>query len=451
MLLGACTGTEWLAAAAPLALALPVIGFLGRLGGSGNGTRPLRPEARVAELEHEIERLRSVIQQTASLNATLSHDRVLERVLDVSASAISNGSPDDRRLVSVLLLVAGDDLVVESARGLTASDQRVRLRGEQGATALALTNGHVVDVQDPARDPELQRFAALHPCGSAVCLPLIVGLEAYGLLLFAHPSPSFFSAERVELLESIAQQALVALQNARLYMDLQQEKEHLTEAQEEARKKLARDLHDGPTQSVGAIAMRVNFVRRLLERDPKAAADELYKIEELARRTTKEIRQMLFTLRPLVLESEGLVSALQHLAGKVDETHGQRVLVEADPGVVDDLEIGKQGVLFYIAEEAITNARKHAKASHIWVRLKRTGERLTLEVQDDGVGFDLAQVEANYDQRGSLGMLNLHERAELLNGLLRIESAQGKGTRIVAMVPLTPEEADRLHRPNFAA
>ena len=95
---------------------------------------------------------------------------------------------------------------------------------------------------------------------------------------------------------------------------------------------------------------------------PKAAADELYQIEELARRTTKEIRQMLFTLRPLVLETEGLVSALQHLAGKMDDTHGQQVLVEADPGTMDDLELGKQGVLFYIAEEAVTNARKHAKA-----------------------------------------------------------------------------------------
>lgn len=444
-------GIGWLASVAPLALSLPLLGFLGRLGGSGNGTRPLRPEARVTELEHELERLRTVIRQTASLNATLNHDRVLERVLDVCASAISNGNPEDQRLVSVLLLVAGESLEVETARGLTSADLRVRLRGESGAIERALTAGHLVELEDPARDPELQRFAALHQCKSAVCVPLVVGLEAYGLLLFAHPNPIFFSPDRVELLESIAQQALVALQNAKLYLDLQQEKENLTEAQEEARKKLARDLHDGPTQSVGAIAMRVNFARRLMERDAKAAADELYKIEELARRTTKEIRQMLFTLRPLVLETEGLVSALQHLAGKMDDTHGQPVLVEADLGAVDDLEIGKQGVLFYIAEEAVTNARKHAKANHIWVRLKRDGDLLTLEIQDDGVGFDVAQVEANYEQRGSLGMINLHERAELLNGLMRIDSARGKGTRILALVPLTPEAADRLHRAGFAA
>lgn len=432
-------------------LAAPLLGFLGRGNGSPPGAKAMRPEARVHALEHELERLRMIIRRTASLNATLSYDRVLEMVLDVSASAIANGSPEDRRLVCALLLVAGDQLEVESARGLTSTDLRVRLPGVHGAVERALAAGGLVEFEDPARDPELQRFVGLHACRSGVCLPLVVGLEVYGLLLFAHPDPAFFSPERLELLEAIAQQALVALQNAKLYHELQQEKEHLTEAQEEARKKLARDLHDGPTQSVGAIAMRVNFARRLMERDPKSAADELYRIEELARRTTKEIRQMLFTLRPLVLETEGLVSALQHLAGKMDETHGQRVVVEADPGAVEDMELGKQGVLFYIAEEAVTNARKHAKAAHIWVRLKRSKDTLTLEIQDDGAGFDVAAVSANYEQRGSLGMINLHERAELLNGLMRIDSAPGRGTRVLATVPLTPEAADRLHRPGFKA
>ncbi len=121
-------GSDWLASVAPLALSLPLLGFLGRLGGSGNGTRPLRPEARVTELEHELERLRTVIRQTASLNATLDHDRVLERVLDVCASAISNGNPEDQRLVSVLLLVAGEHLEVETARAVHSRPARAAAR-----------------------------------------------------------------------------------------------------------------------------------------------------------------------------------------------------------------------------------------------------------------------------------------------------------------------------------
>jgi signal transduction histidine kinase len=294
-------------------------------------------------------------------------------------------------------------------------------------------------------------MVAIHNTQVAICIPLVVGLEIYGMLFFAHADPDFFYRERVELLEAIAQQAMIALQNAKLYRELEQEKERIAEIQEEARHKLARDLHDGPTQSIGAIAMRVNFARRLAQRDPKAAAEELFKIEELARKTTKEIRQMLFTLRPLVLESEGLLPALEQLAEKMDENHGQRVIIEAKPGIVDDMEVGKQGVIFFIIEEAVNNARKHAQADHIWVRLKRRADVLHMEVEDDGKGFDLNKVQDNYNQRGSLGMVNLHERAELVNAILRIDSRIGRGTRVSVNVPMTMEAAERLHRAGFAA
>jgi signal transduction histidine kinase len=208
---------------------------------------------------------------------------------------------------------------------------------------------------------------------------------------------------------------------------------------------LARDLHDGPTQSVAAIAMRVNFARRLMNRDQEAASEELSKIEDLARRTTKEIRHMLFTLRPLVLESKGLVAALEAMAEKMHDTYSQNVLVEADPLVVEHIEAGKQSVVFYLAEEAVNNARKHAEAAHIWVRLKLVQPDMALlSVEDDGVGFNVGAVDANYENRGSLGMINMRERAELLNGILHIDSAEGKGTRINIAIPLTEEAYDRL-------
>jgi signal transduction histidine kinase len=271
-------------------------------------------------------------------------------------------------------------------------------------------------------------------------------MDVFGALVFAHPQAEMFTDDRLEMLEAVTAQALGALQNARLYGDLLLEKDRITEIHEEARKKLARDLHDGPTQSISAIAMRVNFARRLMERDPRAAADELFKIEELARRTTKEIRQMLFTLRPLALESQGLVSALEQLAGKMKETYNQAVRVEAAAGVADDIEMGKLGVLFSIAEEAVNNARKHARASDIRVRLWREGELLRMDVEDNGVGFDVAATESSYESRGSLGMVNLHERAELVSGLLRIHSRPGSGTSVSLTMPLTIEAAERLHR-----
>jgi signal transduction histidine kinase len=108
--------------------------------------------------------------------------------------------------------------------------------------------------------------------------------------------------------------------------------------------------------------------------------------------------------------------------------------------------MGKQGVIFYIVEEAVNNARKHAAAANIWVRLKPLDPGLSLlEIQDDGMGFDVSAMYQAYDKRGSLGMINLRERTELVNGLLNIQSQPGKGTLVQVYVPLTEEAADRLH------
>ena len=158
---------------------------------------------------------------------------------------------------------------------------------------------------------------------------------------------------------------------------------------------------------------------------------------------------MLFTLRPLVLESQGLAAALEQLAAKTRETYGQEVTVEAEAGAADEMEVGKQGVVFFIAEEAVNNARKHAKAAHIWIRLWREGDLFRMDVEDDGVGFDAGAVESNYEARGSLGMVNLRERTELVSGVIRIYSAPQKGTRIALTVPLTVAAAERLHQNGF--
>jgi signal transduction histidine kinase len=401
----------------------------------------------VRAMEREIVRLRSLLRMTAELNSTLNYERVLEMTLDLAMSVATEKG--DSSLVGILMLFTQDQLYIAAGRGLTHADMRVEFPGRAGVLERAISTGDVTQINKPANDPELRHLVAIQNTQSAVCIPLVVALEVYGVLLFAHPHPNFFNVAVRELLETVAQHATVSLQNARLYRDLEQEKERIGEIQEDARKKLARDLHDGPTQSVGAIAMRVNFARRLMARDPQAASDELYKIEELARRTTKEIRQMLFTLRPLVIESEGLVAALIQLAEKMKENHDQEVVVEAASTVVDDVEVGKQGVMFFIAEEAANNARKHSGASTIWIRLARKNDLLYLEIEDNGKGFDVRSVQDNYDQRGSLGLLNLRERAELVNGLLQIQSQPGKGTRVVATIPVTIEAGERLHRPGF--
>jgi len=154
---------------------------------------------------------------------------------------------------------------------------------------------------------------------------------------------------------------------------------------------------------------------------------------------------MLFSLRPLVLDSEGLIAALQSMAKRTRETFGQNVVVETDVALVEQLDMNTQTVIFTIAEEAVNNARKHAQAEHIWVKVKRLQDDLAfLEIEDDGKGFLVDDVMGNYDDRGSLGMLNMRERAELVQGVFHIKSIPGEGTQIQIVLPLTPDAADRL-------
>ena len=434
-------------------LTLAVAGMLGFLSRNFfkfiRRNRQAQLEAQQKKLHKENERLRTIYSLTTTLAGTLNYQRVLDSALDISLNAI-NPDPDaewDDRLVSAVFLFSKQEtLEVGSARRFTPADLRVVLTGHQGVVAKALDEDKPQLLTDVRSDPELARIIALTKCKDVYCFPLRSGFNAYGVFLFGHPEGGYFTSDRREILDILSRQAVIAIQNARLYQDLVDERDRMVEVQEEARKKLARDLHDGPTQSVSAIAMRVNMARRMLESDPQATAEELGRIEELTRRTTKEIRHMLFTLRPLVLESQGLTAALQAMATKTKEIYGQEVLVKVDEKVLDGFEMGKQGVVFYIVEEAVTNARKHAKAPHIWINLRPLDQGIALlEVQDDGVGFDVAAVNRAYDQRGSLGMVNLRERTELVNGVLNLQSAPGKGTRVQVFIPLTEEAADRLH------
>ena len=398
------------------------------------------------------QQLREIYNLISTITANLKYKRVLDMVLDMSANILATpNAPADRLASAVLLFAAGEnkrpELHVGSARRLTPADMRAVLPGTHGLIGDTIENGEAQSSADLDQDPELNRLVALRACKVAYCVPLRASLDTYGVLLFAHPDPNFFTQVKRELLDILSHQAVIAIQNARLYSDLEQEKERMLEIQEDARKKLARDLHDGPTQSIAAIAMRLNFARRLLDRDLKATSEELGKIEDLARRTTKEIRHMLFTLRPLVLESQGLIPALDAMAEKMHETYGQNVIVEADPVLIPKIEAGKQTIIFFIAEEAISNARKHAQAPHIWVRLSTLEKDLVLlEVEDDGVGFDVSSLNSSYDQRGSLGMVNMRERAELANGVFQISSTIDKGTTIRVLIPLSEESIDRLRR-----
>jgi signal transduction histidine kinase len=381
---------------------------------------------------------RAVYEMATALGETLDYQRVMQVALDLGFLGLKDmPSISQTSLVGMVMLFHNDELRVVSSRGLTRQDAFVKLRGNSGILGMALSRAEPMLTEDVKQDPELSYFVGLQPARSVLIIPLRATYQSFGVLVFASLYQDAFDREHVEMLAAIATQATMALQNAMLYENLRREKERLVEVEEEARKKLARDLHDGPTQTISAVVMRVGIVMRNLTESRgsrQQSVDELVKIEDLARRATKEMRHMLFTLRPLVLESQGLTAALNQLSAKMKEMHGTNVIVETHPEAEALLAEQQQGMLFYIMEEAANNARKYSQAPKITLRLFKENQYAVAEVEDNGVGFDVNAVMSRYDERGSLGMINMKERAQAIGGQLTIDSRIGYGTRITVVL-----------------
>jgi signal transduction histidine kinase len=386
------------------------------------------------------ENVRMIYEMASSLSATLNYERVLESILDISRMGFADLGHRIGESVGMVLLYGDDGLLfVASHRNLVwKEDETRRIKGKTGIVGQAIATAEAVVGEASASDPELKAFRSLQRSKSMLCVPLRAGFETYGAVLFASVKPSAYNPEQLELLTIFCNQATIALQNASLYQSLREERDKIVDKEENARRKLARDLHDGPTQDVAAIAMRLNFARLLIERDSARARVELERLEDLAHRTVKEIRSMLFTLRPVILETEGLLAALNQYADNLQENNG--LLVEIDAQHHHDcLDTEAQGVVFAIIEEAVNNAKKHAEASRILVRLSVENDLFVAQVIDDGCGFDVEAVERDYGSRGSLGLINLKERAKLIEGTLNIDSAPGQGTQITLLVPVDEE------------
>lgn len=389
------------------------------------------------------ERTNALSDLTFTLSATLNYKKVLDATLEAGRLGLRLPDEEASSLIAAIYLyhVQDSQLHVVSARRYTRADEARVLPGKAGVVGRALKEAIPVIGENATDDAELQFLVAFQYCKSMLCIPLRAGFDTFGVILFGSESKNAFSPDQGEVLRAIGLQSTIALQNAVLYSNLLAEKERIIDADEEARKKLARDLHDGPTQGVAAIAMRMSYIQKLYGKSPKEVPEELKKVEELARRTTKEIRHMLFTLRPLVLETQGLSAALNQLADKMYEMHKQSIAVRVEGDVEDYLDQHQQGTIFYIVEEAVNNARKHAEAKLISIAARRQDDVAIVQIADNGVGFNVEKVQAGYEKRSSLGMVNMRERTELLDGTMSIDSVVGRGTVITLIVPLKTPEA----------
>jgi two-component system sensor histidine kinase DegS len=214
------------------------------------------------------------------------------------------------------------------------------------------------------------------------------------------------------------------------------QRELLAREREDERRRLARDLHDGPAQSLSAALFGVDLALATLERAPESARDELLHAREMLRDALQELRAMMSGLRPRLLEEKGLGPALEAMAGMAP-LWGPNVTVTVTGETVrlaDDVELA----LYRIAQEAITNARKHSAAREILVILDIGADSAMLRVMDNGQGFPPRRIRPTSGH--GEGLPGMRERAELLGGTLQIESAPGKGTQVLATLPLAEQD-----------
>jgi signal transduction histidine kinase len=271
-----------------------------------------------------------------------------------------------------------------------------------------------------------------------ICAPLVNRGQGIGVLQVINKrTGKYFDESDKELLTALAAQSAIAIRNAQLYQDLREERDRLVALEEDVRKDIARDLHDGPTQLVAAIRMNLDFMRMLLQREPEKVNAEVSRMSSLADRAIRQLRTMLFNLRPVILETKGLLPALEAYSSRMSETEDFTVHLVAR-GEVPLLSGQADSAIFAVVQEAVNNAKKHAQARNIWITLRRTQNALEVSVRDDGLGFDTDATLADYESRGSLGMINMRERAEMLQGSFSIRSAIGKGTLARLSLPLTP-------------
>ncbi|MFJ7728271.1 sensor histidine kinase [Neobacillus sp. NPDC097160] len=220
-----------------------------------------------------------------------------------------------------------------------------------------------------------------------------------------------------------------ALENAKAKQDFGLK---IIEAQEEERKRLSREIHDGPAQMLANVIMRSDLIERVYrERGPDEAFSEIHDYKIMVRSALYEVRRIIYDLRPMALDDLGLVPTLRKYLQTIEEYHNQSKINFVNVGLESRLPTKYEVALFRIIQESVQNALKHANACEIKVKLEITNAVITVMIKDNGVGFDTAKQKPE-----SFGMIGMRERVDLLHGEITFDSKIGKGTDVFIRVPL---------------
>lgn len=288
----------------------------------------------------------------------------------------------------------------------------------------------------------------LHQPLGNLAVPLIAGEQLVGILtLDSKRSGDPYSQLDLDLLSMIAHSTALSLENARLHEErisiLRRQLNAITLAQEEERKRIARELHDSIGPAFANMNIRLQTVCKLLQRDQDLAITEIDQITELAQAGVRDIRRLIYDLRPAVLDELGLEPALREFIARCQRDYELSIQFDAHadmrPTQTDRLPATIETAVFRIVQEAIYNIVQHAQATQVNVVLNKENNKICISIIDNGQGFDVQSPQSN----DHLGLWSMRERAEQLGGGFEIKSIKGKGVTIFAWIPLYVEVIEK--------
>jgi signal transduction histidine kinase len=326
-------------------------------------------------------------------------------------------------------LIDGDRLVFQAGVGtywelIGQRTKTVKVEGP-GITAWVARNGKPYLSSRVEHDPVFKHDDDFAGTEAELAVPIKIKDTILGVIDIQSDQSGAFDQRDIMVLQSLANQAAIAIENIRLYTKTSQL------AVLEERQRLARELHDSVTQELYGVTMYAEAAARMLEADNKQVVSEyLTELKETASAALREMRLLIFELRPAALQEVGLEAALLTRLEAVEGRAGLTTELSCSGEV--QLPPEYEEGLYGIAREALNNALRHSQAEHIRIRLNRLGQRCCLEIEDDGVGFELE----NGLKQGGFGLNGMYERAASIGAQLTISPRPEGGTLVQAEVKL---------------
>lgn len=372
-------------------------------------------------------RQRALVDAGIALASELELDAILAKLVETAAWLTE-------ARYAALGVIGRDGASLDSfvTHGVTDSERSAigGLPRGRGVLGVLIRDARPLRLHDLASDPRSVGFPPGHPpMGSFLGVPILLRGTPYGNLYLTEKAGGLdFTDEDEELTMLLAAQAAVAIENTRRV-----EREALARAvaaQEAERRRVARELHDGTGQALTSILLGLSAVERAASLEEARSA--AISLRELVVGTLQDVRQLAVDLRPKALDDFGLGPALHRLGQSVRETADLDVQVGAHLGPAR-LSAETETAIYRIAQEALANVLKHAVAAHASIVVTRRGGTVSIVIEDDGQGFDVdGPVEG-------MGLAGMRERVGLLDGVLEVESAPGRGTTIVVELPVRGE------------